>query len=187
MTATPLRRTQAGGLLADIAAALGDAAASEVYAAEAAQHVARLQQHWSDAAGVYCDVGSTGPARPSAGSAAAQSSGGADDVPMGLVCHPGYVSLFPLLLRLLPATAPELGRLLDVLADPAQLWSPFGLRSLSRADAAFGTDENYWRGAVWINCNFLALQVRRAVLPVRGGLYRPLPCGLRVAVARHAV
>ena len=48
----------------------------------------------------------------------------------GWVEHLGYVSLFPLMLRLLPADAPQLPRLLELLRDPKALWTPYGLRSL---------------------------------------------------------
>ena len=40
------------------------------------------------------------------------------------------------------------------------VWSRFGLCSLSSLDAAYGKDENYWRGKIWINMNYLALQAR---------------------------
>ena len=39
----------------------------------------------------------------------------------GWVAHLGYVSLFPLMLRLLPPDAPQLPPLLELLADPARL------------------------------------------------------------------
>lgn len=39
-----------------------------------------------------------------------------------------YVSLFPLLMRLLPAASPELGQVLAQLQDPEELWTPYGLR-----------------------------------------------------------
>ena len=76
--------------------------------------------------------------------------------------HLGYVSLFPLLLRLLPPDAPQLPAVLDLLADPDRLWTPYGLRSLSKADVWHGRqnapgDEPYWRGPIWININYLAL------------------------------
>jgi mannosyl-oligosaccharide glucosidase len=78
------------------------------------------------------------------------------------VARLGYVSLFPLLLRLLPPDAPQLPSLLDLLRDPASLWSPHGLRSLSREDAWYGRenapgDAPYWRGPIWVNLNYLAL------------------------------
>ena len=47
-----------------------------------------------------------------------------------LVCHPGYVSLFPLLLRLLPADSPSLGHMLAVMADPLQVCYLLGTRLL---------------------------------------------------------
>ncbi|OLL22364.1 putative mannosyl-oligosaccharide glucosidase [Neolecta irregularis DAH-3] len=74
-----------------------------------------------------------------------------------LVCHKGYLSLFPMLLGLLPADSPHLGAILLFMSDPEEIWSPYGLRSLSKKDPHFSQGENYWRGPVWININFLAL------------------------------
>ena len=91
--------------------------------------------------------------------------------------------------------APELGAMLDKIARPELLWSPYGLRSLAhnssiygrrntevrqrsgrnerpsprvadtdmstaaaRASAANQHDPPYWRGAIWINMNYLALR-----------------------------
>jgi hypothetical protein len=77
--------------------------------------------------------------------------------------HLGYVSLFPLLLRLLPADAAELAPTIELLRDPARLWSPYGIRSLSAADKMWYERQNapgdapYWRGAIWVNLNYLAL------------------------------
>jgi mannosyl-oligosaccharide glucosidase len=78
------------------------------------------------------------------------------------VRHFGYVSLFPVLLLLLDPSSDELGSVLQLMRDPDQLWSAHGLRSLSRADPFYRQpnnpgDEPYWRGAIWININFLAL------------------------------
>ncbi|CAI5741675.1 unnamed protein product [Hyaloperonospora brassicae] len=78
------------------------------------------------------------------------------------VKHVGYVSVFPLLLKLLPPDSPKLLALLEQITDPAQLWSPFGLRSLSTQDQFFERenapgDNPYWRGAIWMNANYLAL------------------------------
>ena len=80
-----------------------------------------------------------------------------------LVDHFGYVNLFPLLLRQLPPDSEQLGHILSSLDDPAQLWTNFGLRSLSKQDPIYRkantpTDAPYWRGAIWINMNYLAVQ-----------------------------
>ncbi|KAG7384819.1 hypothetical protein PHYPSEUDO_002205 [Phytophthora pseudosyringae] len=78
------------------------------------------------------------------------------------VKHVGYVSVFPLLLKVLPPDSPKLLALLKQVTDPAQLWSPFGLRSLSTQDQFYEQenapgDNPYWRGAIWMNANYLAL------------------------------
>ena len=74
------------------------------------------------------------------------------------VCHKGYLSLFPFLLELLPPTSPHLGHILDLLRDPKHLWSPYGIRSLSASHPEFGRGENYWKGPIWVQMNYLALQ-----------------------------
>ena len=85
-------------------------------------------------------------------------------VPKGLkeqwVGHLGYVSLFPLALRLLPPDAPTLGPLLELLRDPKRLWTPYGIASLSKDDRFYHRanapgDAAYWRGPIWINLNYL--------------------------------
>ncbi|KAK6349811.1 Processing alpha glucosidase I [Orbilia brochopaga] len=73
------------------------------------------------------------------------------------VCHVGYVSIFPFLLGLLPHDSEKLSAILDIVGDPEQLWSPYGLRSLSRQDEFYSKGENYWRGPIWVNMNYLAL------------------------------
>lgn len=84
-----------------------------------------------------------------------------------LVCHRGYISIFPLLLGLVPADSPHLGALLDVMSDPDHLWSDYGLRSLSKSDEYYSTGENYWRGPIWINMNYLALSSLYKVSSIR--------------------
>jgi mannosyl-oligosaccharide glucosidase len=74
------------------------------------------------------------------------------------VCHIGYVSLMPFLVGLLEHDHPNLGHVLDMIRDEKKLWSHYGLRSLSLSDEFYGKDENYWRGPIWINVNFLAIQ-----------------------------
>ena len=79
-----------------------------------------------------------------------------------MVEHFGYVSLFPMMLRVLPADSEELGAVLRALRDPKLLWTPWGLRSISkksnyyRRENAPG-DAPYWRGPIWINLQWLAL------------------------------
>jgi len=90
------------------------------------------------------------------------------------VDHSGYVSLFPLLLRLLPADSPRLGDLLELVGDPAKgIWSDFGLRSLAKGDKMYLRDNApgdapYWRGPIWINCNFLAVDALRHYAAIEG-------------------
>ena len=76
-----------------------------------------------------------------------------------LVCHKGYISLFPLLAGLLDgeSASSHLGEVLDIIDDPEHLWSDYGLRSLSKSDEMYHTGEDYWRGPIWININYLVL------------------------------
>ena len=83
------------------------------------------------------------------------------------VCHKGYLSLFPFMTGLVPSDSPKLGHILDLIGDSEELWSDYGIRSLSKKDELYGTDENYWRSPVWMNMNFLILKnlrVSRMVL-----------------------
>ncbi|XMA12151.1 hypothetical protein WAI453_004942 [Rhynchosporium graminicola] len=74
-----------------------------------------------------------------------------------LVCHKGYISLFPFLTGLLDAKSDKLGHVLKLIGDEEELWSAHGIRSLSKKDPFYGTDENYWRGPIWMNMNYLAI------------------------------
>ncbi|KAG5893399.1 hypothetical protein JTB14_038061 [Gonioctena quinquepunctata] len=73
----------------------------------------------------------------------------------------GYVSLFPFLLQLLDARSPKLEKTLRDLRNPELLWTPYGLRSLSKSSPLYMKrntehDPPYWRGQIWVNINFLA-------------------------------
>ncbi|KAK3678234.1 Processing alpha glucosidase I [Vermiconidia calcicola] len=71
------------------------------------------------------------------------------------VCHKGYMSIFPFMTGLMGPNHEHLGAVLDLIANKEDLWSPFGIRSLSKKDEFYGTEENYWRSPVWININYL--------------------------------
>lgn len=94
--------------------------------------------HWSDAEGFYCD-------------ATVNAAGKFEQA-----CHLGYVSILPLLLGLTDLTHPNLDALLNSLSAE-DLWSPHGIRSLAASHPGYRADEDYWRGAVWMNMNALAV------------------------------
>jgi mannosyl-oligosaccharide glucosidase len=94
---------------------------------------------WSDYHDAYCDLSVN------------------DDDESVFACHKGYVTLFPMMLHLLPADSPRLGKIFDLMYDPDELWSPYGIRSLTKKHKLFGKGENYWRGPIWINMNYMAL------------------------------
>lgn len=103
--------------------------------------------HWSEKHQAYCDAT-------------------IDDYEESVhVCHKGYISLFPVLVGLVNKDSAKLGKVLDLMEDPEELWSEFGLRSLSKSDGEFGTGENYWKGPIWININYLAIQRLAVSLP----------------------
>lgn len=71
--------------------------------------------------------------------------------------HIGYVNLFPFMLGLIPNDSPRLLNTLQYIESPAHLWSGHGIRSLSKSDPYYRQGENYWRGPIWINMNYLLL------------------------------
>ena len=96
--------------------------------------------HWDDKAETYCDAT-------------------IDDYEESVhICHKGYISIFPFLTGLLPPDSPRLGKTLDLISDPEELWSEYGLRSLSKNDEFYSTGENYWRSPIWMNMNYLAVK-----------------------------
>jgi mannosyl-oligosaccharide glucosidase len=160
----------AAHVLADLADAAGDGAGggagvAAAFAADAAAHTARLGAvHWDDAAAGFCDVGVTEvvpPPPPAAGAPPRRGPPPAPTLVRGRVCHVGYVTALPVLLRLLPADDPRVAAALAPLTTRAAMASPYGLRSLSASDPEFGAKEDYWRGAVWLNMNYLAVAALR--------------------------
>lgn len=126
--------------LKNVARVLGE---EEDVAAFSAQETAIAHNvddlHWDDEARAYCD---------------ATIDEYEEHV---LVCHKGYVSLMPFVTGLIPRDSPKLAYVLDLLSDPRELWSRFGIRSLSESDEFYGTDENYWRSPIWMNINYMIL------------------------------
>lgn len=96
--------------------------------------------HWDDEEQTYCDAT-------------------IDDYEENIhVCHKGYISIIPFLTGMIGPDSPRLKPTLDLIGNPAELWSDYGIRSLSKKDEFYGTAENYWRSPVWININYLALK-----------------------------
>ncbi|KZZ96525.1 glucosidase I [Moelleriella libera RCEF 2490] len=106
--------------------------------------------HWSEKAGCFCDATVDAFEEHQ------------------LVCHKGYVSLFPFLVGLLQPDDPKVGRLLDLVGDEEQLWSAHGIRSLSQQDEFYGTKENYWRSPVWMPMNYMILKQLQGLAQQKG-------------------
>ncbi|CAH2038653.1 unnamed protein product [Thlaspi arvense] len=78
------------------------------------------------------------------------------------VPHVGYVSLFPLISKIIPPKSQILDQQLTLILDEDKLWSHYGLLSLSKESSLYmipnATDQTpYWRGPIWINLNYLIL------------------------------
>lgn len=109
--------------------------------------------HWDDKAKTFCDAT-------------------IDDYEESThVCHKGYISIFPFFTGMIDASSPRLGPILDLIADPNELWSPYGIRSLSKADEFYGTAENYWRSPVWMPINYLIVDNLLRVAQTKGSPY----------------
>lgn len=103
------------------------------------------------------------------------------------ICHKGYLSLFPLLLELVPSSSPKLGPILDLISSPAHLWSPHGIRSLSLSHPLYGKDENYWRGPIWIQMNYLVLKALKTKYGREQGPYKERAMGIYHDLRRNVI
>lgn len=78
----------------------------------------------------------------------------------------GYVSLFPFLLHIVEPSSEKLGKILKDLEKPDLLWTDYGLRSLATTSPLYMKSNTpssppYWRGAIWINMNYMVVQALR--------------------------
>lgn len=120
--------------------------------------------HWSNRHRMYCDRGLHSSEVTLVSVQQHHAKMRKQLMPPHQQCVPefGYVSLFPFLLRLIRPDNANLGVLLQRMSDPNELWTDYGLRSLSRNSSYYARsntdhDPPYWRGPIWINLNYLAL------------------------------
>lgn len=74
----------------------------------------------------------------------------------------GYVSLFPFIHRLINPHSFQLKKILQDIQKPEFLWTSYGLRSLAKISPMYMKyntehDPPYWRGAIWMNLNYLTV------------------------------
>ncbi|CAI4227195.1 unnamed protein product [Auanema sp. JU1783] len=85
----------------------------------------------------------------------------------------GYNSLFPLMMKLIPADSRELTFVLSKLRNTKELWTDFGLRSLSASSPYYSArntehDPPYWRGNIWINMNYMVISALKHYSKIEG-------------------
>ncbi|KAF8107945.1 hypothetical protein N665_0116s0144 [Sinapis alba] len=79
-----------------------------------------------------------------------------------LVPHIGYVSFFPFMFRIIPPASSILEKQLDLISNRSVVWSDYGLLSLGKTSSLYmkyNTEHEapYWRGAIWMNMNYMIL------------------------------
>lgn len=122
------------------------------------------QLHWSEQYGMYADyglhtdhvqlqrvpIGKPNPQQAQQTHMIRQVTK-QNDLNPKFVKHFGYVSLFPLMTRVLNPQSSKLEKVLNDLQNPNLLWTQFGLRSLAQSSSLYGVrntehDPPYWRG-----------------------------------------
>ena len=76
-----------------------------------------------------------------------------------------------MLLKIVDADSPKLARIIGDMRE--KLWTPYGLRSLDKSAPLYGKhntehDPPYWRGAIWMNINYLAVGALRHYATTEG-------------------
>ncbi|KAJ9094479.1 hypothetical protein QFC21_006018 [Naganishia friedmannii] len=143
----------------DVAEYLGEEDDAVEYRRHERGILANLEDlHWSEDDQAYCDVTVNDDGEPS-------------DSPYGLRntdshCFRGRR------VRHVNTTSPHLGAILDLISSPDHLWSEYGIRSLSASHPLFGQGEDYWRGPIWIQMNWLALKALKEKYAVEQGPYQ---------------
>ena len=70
--------------------------------------------------------------------------------------HIGYINLFPIFFG--DFSKNDLGDLFKYLLDKNEFMSDYGIRSLVKNDLLYRTGDDYWRGKIWIQINYLTLR-----------------------------
>lgn len=55
------------------------------------------------------------------------------------------------------ASPAQAARMIPTLLNPAEFWSPNGVRTLAKTEALYDAGRGYWRGPVWILSNYLMM------------------------------
>jgi len=161
--------------------------------------------HWSEQYGMYADYGQhtehvqlqrvpmskPTPQNPHPQTHMIRQVTKQSDVNEKFVKHFGYVSLFPLMTRVLSPQSNKLEKILNDLQNPSLLWTQYGLRSLAQSSSLYGVrntehDPPYWRGlflfsfkfihlfhffssgAIWVPMNYMVLSALQHYAKVPG-------------------
>lgn len=178
----------ASGIMASIARLLGEPHREYEQTHEVLSDNDLLNElHWSDQLGAFCDYGNhtqdvslqqekvyVPPGQPRHQFPVARLVRSVRRAPkLQFVNAFGYVSLFPFLLHILKPDSPKLEHIFRDMRDSNKLWTPYGLRSISRTDPLYMKrntehDAPYWRGPIWININYLAVRALHHYANIEG-------------------